>query len=93
MNQEKCNAIEAYLSDNFPGSQIEQANISDDQHYQIHTENGSLMLIAGRNFIDDNSQDEIINKLKSWNVPNMLKEDRKLGILVTDAGANTYQRS
>ncbi len=93
MSQEKCDAILAYLKEEFPGSDIEQANISDNQHYRIPIGNGLLMLKVGIEFIDDNSQEEIINKIKDWGVSELLKKNSKLGILVTNAGPSIYQRS
>jgi len=93
MNQDKCDAIEAYLKQEFPASNVEQANISDNQNYRIPTESGLLMLRVGREFIDDNSIEEIINKLSSWKVPELLAQHSEMGILVTDSGPSTYQRS
>ncbi len=92
MNQNKCNAIENYLKEQFPNSNIEQANISDNQHYRIPTENGLLILKVGKEFIDDSTEEEIIQKLNEWEVPSLLRENSKLGILVTRYGASTFQR-
>jgi len=93
MNSDKCTAIEEYLKGEFPNSEIEQANFSECQHYKIQTENGLLMLKVGEEFIEDTSQEEIIQKLGEWEVPKLLKENSKLGILIKRTGANTFERN
>lgn len=93
MNQDKCNAIEEYLKGQFPGSHIEQTDISANQHYRIRTEKDLLILKMDGDFIDDNSKEEIIDKMKHWHVSKLLKQNSKLGILVTQAGPSKYQLS
>lgn len=93
MFEEKCDAIERYLRQFYENSHIEQANISDDQHFRIPVENGLLMLRIDRNFIDDNSKEEILGKLENWNIIGLLNDNKKLGIFVSDSGPCTYQRS
>lgn len=93
MSKEKYDAIQGYLESEFPQSNIEQANISSDQHYRIPTKNGLLMLKVGELFIEDHSQEEIIKMLKNWRVSDLLREHSKLGILVTSNGPQTFKRS
>ncbi len=93
MDQIKCDAIQEYLQEEFPDSPIDQANISDDQHYRIHIENGLLMLRVGRNFIDDNNIEVIIDRMRDWEVANLLRDHSDLGVLITDGGASAFTRN
>jgi len=93
MNIDKCTAIDEYLKREFPNSEIEQANFAGCQHYKIQTENNLLMLKVGEEFIGDTSLKDIIQNLEEWEVPNLLKENSRLGILITRAGASIYERN
>ena len=92
MNHEKCDAIQSYLEKEFPDSAIEQADIAGNQHYRIPVKGGLLMLRVGREFMEDHSKDELIEKLAQWKVPDLLRENKELGIVVTNYGPSTYQR-
>ena len=93
MNRDKCTAIDEYLKRAFPNSDIEQANFSECQHYKIQTENDLLMLKVGEEFIGDTSLEDIIQNLEKWEVPSLLKENSRLGILITRTGASIYERN
>jgi len=93
MSEEKHSAIEEHLKESFPDSQIDQENISTDQHFIITLENKVLMLKVSREFIEDNSKDEIVDILERWDIVEALNENYPQGILVTTLGPRLFKRS
>ena len=88
MNQDKLDAIADYLKDEFTGSNIERRLEFDTGmlRFRIDLEDCALMLKVGRLLLDDNTQDEIIQHLKRWEIPKLLRENSKFGIRVTAKG-------
>ena len=93
MDKIKYDAIKDYLQGEFPDSQIEQTIISDDPHYGIHIVKGMLMLRVGRMFIDDNVIEAVIERMKYWDVPDLLRKNSTVGVLVASDGTSTFERS
>ena len=104
IDQEKRDAVEAYLRGEFP-----DANITSEVEFKMHkvrfcspafpterflieTGNDSLMLRVVRGFADDKSPDEIIQQFKNWGIAKLLQEAgaSSNGILVTPSGCSTW---
>ncbi|MEX2327625.1 MAG: hypothetical protein WD558_07825 [Pseudomonadales bacterium] len=90
MDQEKCDAIERFLSDSFVGAKIQQADVYGDRGFKIFDEADICILKVGREFIGDNSKESICKLLQEWQVIAYLKENQSFGVLVTQKGPTRY---
>lgn len=92
MYKEKCESIANYLSEEFPESAIEHAEIAESQHYRINVNSGLLLLKVSREFIDDHSIDVMLEMFKQWKISCLLRDNHRQGILVTNAGTCIFNR-
>jgi len=93
MLNEKCDAIVKYLNIEFPESYIEQANIRDEQYFKIPIEKGLLLLKVNREFIEDNSIEDILSEFNKQNIYTLLHENPKLGVFINQKGPSLFERS
>lgn len=94
MREDKCKAIEEYLSRKMPGLDIQQKNDFSlgARTYKILVPSGDLLLKISDEFIDDNDIADITRKLDRWNIIEELSNKYQLGILVTQNGISTFNR-
>ncbi len=94
MRNEKLAAIHQYLSEHFPECAIEQKHDfdRDAETYKVHVEKGTLLLKVGGLFTDDNDIPEILRLFGLFALADVLKEERELGILVTNNGLEKFNR-
>lgn len=94
MDENKLQAVREYLNNKFPESEIEEKLDFDlsAQIFKIHKEGHSLLLKVGENFLDDNNQEQIKNTLENQKIAELLEEDKKLGVLVTNDPPSIFNR-
>ncbi|MGH8403465.1 MAG: hypothetical protein ACRESO_08710, partial [Gammaproteobacteria bacterium] len=92
---QKYAAIQQYLADKFPDSQIEQKNDFDRgaQSFKIEVTDSSLLLKIAGEFIDNNNIDEILRRLDDWNICALLGSEPGFGIMVTENGPSPFERN
>lgn len=95
MNQEKHVAIFKCLSENFPGCKIEQRHDFDRgaQTFKISEPNDTLLLRVADEFVDDNCPSEILRLFNLWHLPEVMSNEKKLGVLATRRGLESFRRS
>lgn len=91
----KLQVVRNYLAREFPGA------IIDDQYdfdrcartFRIRIDKDSLLLKVGENFLDDNSDVQVGNHLQNWKIASILRENRELGIFVSNNPPVSFRRS
>lgn len=90
MDDEKYDAIENFLLEEFPGAQVQHGNVALDRGFRCLHENEIYILRIGREFIEDHDGVTIVEMLRQWHVGDYLRENRSLGVLITSNGPETY---
>lgn len=99
MNQaarsQKHAAIQQHLAGKFPECQIEQEHDFDRgaQGFKIDVADGSLLLKIADEFIDDNDISEILCRFDTWKLCDLLRNEQRLGVMVTENGPFNFERN
>jgi len=94
MREEKHTAINKYLTEKFPGCDIEQMHDFDRgaQTFKLHAADGSLLLKVGDEFVEDNTTPEILRLFNLWGLAEVLCKEKELGVLVSQHGLESFRR-
>lgn len=92
MKQDKCAAIEDYLRLSFPHCRIEQHFNFDlkTQSFKIHCSDGPRLLRVGNEFLGNHDISEIMRRFQLWELSDILKKERELGVLITHHGPTKF---
>jgi hypothetical protein len=87
----KAAIVADFLKDEFPGHHVyDQEDFATDcQFYRIDqggTGSVAHRVRVSREFLDDNSADRILHRLKAWQLRDVLRRAGARAILVTNAG-------
>jgi hypothetical protein len=94
MNEQKCAAITAYLSEKFPDCPIEQKYDSNRmaQSFKVHVIGTTLLLKVSDEFVGDNDIPEILRQFNLWALAEVLGNEKELGVLVSHGGLELFPR-
>lgn len=89
MNEAKHSCIEAYLSEHFPDSKIEQNHDFDlrAQSFKVHVPGDSLLLKVSDDFVRYNDEASLVASFRRWDVAALLKANSERIVLITSEGA------
>ncbi|MEE9912995.1 MAG: hypothetical protein K4571_14880 [Deltaproteobacteria bacterium] len=95
MKEQKLKAISNYFKTNFPNEDHAGKFDFDRFSYlfRITTKDHILLASVSEEFIEDNSQETIISKLKDIDICKLLIENPKLKISVTGKGVSIIPRN
>ncbi len=88
MDSEKIQSISAHLLKHFPKYEIvDKYNSSRmTQTFRIETEDGILLALFSREFVEDNDSNAILDKIDKWNLTNQLRDNLSALVIVTNHG-------
>lgn len=95
MSEAKLTAIQQYLAEKFPGQEIEQKHDFDReaQSFKVHVTGATLLLKVTDEFTADNDIPQILHLFNRWAMADVLSKDKKLGVLVSGRGLESFRRS
>jgi len=94
MDENKLNIVRAYLNNEFPDDRIEEKYDFDRsaQTFRIRSGKDLLLLKIGEEFLGDNDDEQIGTHLENWQIANLLKENKGLGIFVGNSMPVAFNR-
>lgn len=88
MKDTKYSWIKTYLTEHFPGSEIEHKHDFDlrAQAFKVHLSADNLLLKVDENFVADNNETAIAAAFRKWDVAALLKQNSEQIVLITSDG-------
>lgn len=94
MDENKLTVVRSYLGDEFAGSTIDEKYDFDRgaQTFRVRVGKDLLLLKVDEEFLSDNNEAQIRAHLEKWQVVNLLRENKELGIFVGNNAPIAFSR-
>lgn len=94
MDESKLNAVRSYLKREFAGATIDEKYDFDRgaQTFRVRIDKDLFLVKVGEEFLSDNNVAAIQAHLEKWQIADLLRENKDLGIFVGNNAPIAFSR-